>query len=102
MYAHVNIWTLTDRGAAWKDDAAKAIAARLREQPGFQSYTVIRTGEWELVVVTVFDSAEELDRAIDAVGPVVRDRIVPLVEPGPEKRQGVVLMHVPPRRAEAA
>lgn len=103
MYAHVNVWTLTDRGAAWKDDAAKAIAARLRDQPGFHSYTVIRTGEWELVVVTVFDTAEELERAIEAVGPTVREHIVPLVEPRPEKRQGAVLLHVPaPRRAEAA
>lgn len=103
MYAHVNVWTLSDRGAAWKDDAARAIAARLQDQPGFRSYTVIKTGEWELVVVTVFDTAAELERAIEAVGPTVRERIVPLVEPQPEKRQGAVLLHVPaPRRAEAA
>lgn len=103
MYAHVNVWTLADRGTAWKDEAARTIAARLRDQPGFHSYTVIRTGESELVVVTVFDSSGELDHAIEAVGPAVREHIVPLVEPEPEKRTGAVLLHVPaPRRAEAA
>ena len=48
MYAHINVWRLTDEGAAWKDDAGRAIGAALRAQPGFSSYTLVRTvsGKW--------------------------------------------------------
>ena len=99
VYAHVNVWTLTDRGAAWKDDAAKTIAARLREQPGFRSYTVVKTGEWELVVITIFDEPEQLERAVEALAPVVRAEIAPLVEPTPERRGGAVLFHTETPRA---
>lgn len=94
MYAHVNLWRLTERGAAWKDDAARAIGARLREQPGFRSYTLIRTGEWELVVVTVFDSEAELDAARAAVAPMVRELVTPLTEARPDHHEGSILFHL--------
>ena len=94
MYAHVNVWRLNDEGAAWKDDAARAVGARLREQPGFRSYTVIRTGEWELVVITVFDSEAELEAAIAAAGPLVRERVRPLTEGVADRRAGGILFHL--------
>ena len=96
MYAHVNVWRLTDEGAAWKDDAARAIGAALQAQPGFCSYTLVRTGEWEVVVITVFASRAELDAALTAVAPLVRQRVTPLAEGVLERREGSVLVHFVP------
>ena len=92
MYAHVNVWRLTDEGAAWKDDAARAIGTALQAQPGFCSYTLVRTGEWEVVVITVFASRAELDAALTAVAPLVRMRVAPLAEGVLERREGSVLV----------
>jgi len=94
MYAHVNVWRLTDEGAAWKDDAAHDVAAALQVQPGFRSYTLVRTGEWEVVAITVFASQPELDAAIAAVTPLVCDRVTPLAEGVLERRKGTVLFHL--------
>ena len=103
MYAHVNVWRLTDEGAAWKDDVASVIGAALQSQPGFRAYTLVRTGEWEVVVITMFASQAELEAAVDAVAPLVRERVTPLTEDVLERRQGSVLFHVaspgPARRA---
>jgi heme-degrading monooxygenase HmoA len=93
MYAHVNIWSLTAAGASSDDTAASDVAARLREQRGFRSYTAIRTGEREMVVVTVFDSEEELEAAIESVAALVRRRVSPLAAGAPERRGGEVLYH---------
>jgi hypothetical protein len=94
VYAHVNIWRLSPAGASSDDAAARELAARLREQSGFRAYTVIRTGEREVVAVTVFDSEEQLQRAVGAVADLVRQRIDPLAEGAPERRRGEVLHHV--------
>ena len=94
MYAHVNVWRLTDEGAAWKDDAARAIAAALQVQPGFRSYTLVRTGEWEVVVITIFTSRAELDAALAAVAPLVCEQVTPLAEGVLERREGPVLAQV--------
>jgi hypothetical protein len=94
MYAHVNVWRLSDEGAAWKDDVARAIGAALEVQPGFCSYTLVRTGEWEVVAITVFDSRPELDAAVSAVSALVRERVTPLAEGVLERRQGGVLYHL--------
>ena len=94
MYAHVNVWRLTDRGAAWKDDAVRTVAAALRLQPGFRSYTLVRSGEWEVVAITVFDSRAELDAALAAIAPLVREAVTPLAEGVLERRAGTVLFHV--------
>ena len=104
MFAHVNVWRLSDRGAAWKDDAGRLIGAALREQPGFRSYTLVRTGEWELVVITVFASQAELDGAIEAVAPLVRQLVAPLADDVVERRHGAVLFHLaaPPVERQAA
>jgi len=94
MYAHVNVWRLTDQGARWKDDAGGAIGAALQVQPGCRAYTLVRTGEWEVVVVTVFASQPELDAALAAISPLVNEQIAPLAEDVLERRQGNVLVHV--------
>ena len=94
MYAHVNVWRLTDEGAAWKDDVAHSIGAALQVQPGFRSYTLVRTGEWEVVVITVFASQPELDAALAVVAPLVRERVTPLAEGVVERRAGSVLVQL--------
>jgi hypothetical protein len=93
MYAHVNIWQLTPAGASSDSTAAREIAARLRMQPGFHSYTLIRTGPQEVVAVTVFDSQEQLVSAMHKVTSVVREQIDPLAHGEPERRRGEVLYH---------
>jgi hypothetical protein len=45
------------------------------------------------VAVTVFDSRQELDAALAAVAPLVRDAVHLLVASVPDRREGVVLMH---------
>ena len=87
MYAHVNVWRLTDEGAAWRDDAARDIGAALQVQPGFRSYTLVRTGEWEVVVITVFTSRAELEAGLAAVAPLVHERVTPLAEGVLERRE---------------
>ncbi|HEU5197704.1 MAG TPA: hypothetical protein VFW70_23395 [Methylomirabilota bacterium] len=94
MYAHVNVWRLTDEGAHWKDDTACAIGAALQVQPGFRAYTLVRTCEWEVVVITVFASEAELDAALAAVNPLVCERVAPFTEGVLERRGGSVLVHV--------
>ncbi|HXH84918.1 MAG TPA: Hsp20 family protein, partial [Candidatus Tectomicrobia bacterium] len=72
-YAHVNVWSLGDADVPTDRDAAVAIGQRLRRQPGFRSYTVVRTGEHEVVAITVFDSESQFEAAREAVAPLVRD-----------------------------
>jgi hypothetical protein len=93
MYAHVNIRRLSEVGLAADDTAARELGARLREQPRFRSYTLIRTGEREVVAVTVFESQDQLAAALGAVADLVRQQIAPLVEGEPERRRGDVLHH---------
>jgi heme-degrading monooxygenase HmoA len=93
VYAHVNIWRLTEAGATHDDSGARELAARLREQPGFRSYMLVRSGEREVIAVTVFDSEEQLERALASVADFVQRRITPLVAGAPERRRGEVLYH---------
>ncbi len=46
----------------------------MREQPGFRSYTLVRSGEWEIIAITLFDSEAAIDAAMAAVAPLVRAR----------------------------
>ena len=45
MYAAVNIWRLNERGATGDNRLAIEVADRLRTQPGFVAYTLVRTGK---------------------------------------------------------
>lgn len=90
-YAHINVWRLNELGAAREDQAARLIAAELERQPGFRFYALVQTGAREVVAVTVFDTQEQLRRAMDAVAPLVRQHVAPLAAAAPERRAGVVL-----------
>jgi hypothetical protein len=92
MYAHVNIWRMNGAGS-YDDTAAREVAARLGKQPGFRSYTLIRTGQREVAVVTLFDSEEQLHSALESVADFVKERILPLAADLPERRRGQVLYH---------
>jgi hypothetical protein len=94
MIAHVNIWTMNENGATSNNQSAVEVGERLRQQPGFVSYTLVRTGEREFIAITVFESEPQMRAAHEAVGDFVRDRVRPLAEGDPERRQGEVLYHV--------
>jgi hypothetical protein len=96
MYAHVNFWYLADAGATSDNSAARAVAAVLREQPGFRMYMLIRTGAGgvQFIAVTVFDSQPELEAAMNAVAPIVRERVTPLATEKPERHGGEVLYYL--------
>src|SRR5438067_1958388 len=72
---------------------AVVVAAALQSQPGFRSYTLVRTGEWEVVAITVFESKAGLDAALAAIAPLVREAVTPLAEGVIERRAGAVLFH---------
>ena len=93
MYAHVNVWQLSATGATSENAVASKIAEQLQRAPGFRSYTVVRTAEREVVVVTVFDSRHQLEAALGLVSEIVSRDVVPLVEGSPSLRQGDVLFH---------
>jgi heme-degrading monooxygenase HmoA len=90
MYAHVNIWQVNETGASADDTVARELVDRLRRQPGFRSYTLVQTGEREVVAVTVFDSREQLERAVESVADFVQQRVVPLAAGAPQRRRGEV------------
>lgn len=93
-YAHVNIWRLNAAGAAGDDTAARAIAAELARQPGFHSYALVRSGEWEVVAVTIFDTEAQARAAVEAVAPLVKQHVSPLADGAPTRRQGPILHYV--------
>ncbi len=94
-YAHVNIWRLRAEDDAVDDTStATAIAERLERQPGFRSYIVVRTGEHEIVAVTVFDSASQIQAALGQVEDVVAGRVRRVAATGPDRRKGPVVLHM--------
>jgi heme-degrading monooxygenase HmoA len=93
MYAHVNIWPLNEAGAKPDDAAAQALATQLIQQPGFHSYTLVRTGTQEVVALTMFESEAALHSAMHAVAEVVHQQVDPLTAGPPEQRAGEVLFH---------
>ena len=93
MYAHVNIWNLNEQGSTTDDTAAREIGTELSKQTGFQSYTAVRTGPTEVVVITIFDTADHLTYATRGLADFVRSRVDPLAAGEPERRRGDVLYH---------
>jgi hypothetical protein len=88
MYAHANIWRMNERGGTTDDTAAREIGTELSKQPGFNS-----TGEREVVAITVFETADDLDAATAAVAEFVHARVGPLAAGEPERRRVDVLYH---------
>jgi hypothetical protein len=66
------------RARKWTTARAARSAPPLSAQPGFVADTVGRTGEWEVVAVTVFQGGRALETAIK-----VREKI--LTQPEPAK-----------------
>jgi heme-degrading monooxygenase HmoA len=93
MFAHVNIWRLTEQGGSTDDTAAREIGTQLAQQEGFRSYTLVRTGEREVVAITLFDTREHLEQAVHSLAGFVRERLASLVHGEPERRAGDVLYH---------
>ena len=93
MFAHVNIWRLSEQGGSTDDTAAREIGSQLAQQEGFKSYTVVRTGEREVVAITVFDTQDHLQQAVHALASFVHERVGPLASGEPERRRGDVLYH---------
>ena len=94
MYAHIDIWRSSEGGTAWDDAAGPEIADVLRDQPGFRSYTLVRSPEGEVVSVMVFESKSVLERATAVVERLVRERVRPSASDPPERRAGFVLDHL--------
>ena len=93
MFAHVNIWRLNEAGSSTDDTAAREIGSRLAQQEGFRSYTVVRTGNQEVVAVTVFDTEDHLQLATRELAEFVHERVAHLALGEPERRRGDVLYH---------
>ena len=94
MHAHVNIWKLNDAGNSGSDRIAREMAEALRQQPGFHSYSVVRTADQEVVVITMFESAAQLHSALETVGGQLRENIEHVSSGRPETRNGDVLFHL--------
>jgi heme-degrading monooxygenase HmoA len=94
MHAQVNIWRLNEAGASADDAVAREVGERLAARPGFRSYTLVRTGDREVVAVTVFDSADQLEAAARAVADLIEQRVHPLAAGAPERRRGEVVFHL--------
>jgi heme-degrading monooxygenase HmoA len=93
MHAHINIWHLNDAGQSSSDNAARAIAESLRSQPGFHSYTLVRTGDREVVAMTLFETPAQLHAALEAISDQAKRNIHQLSAGKPETRAGDVIYH---------
>jgi heme-degrading monooxygenase HmoA len=98
MHAHINIWRLTDAGASSNTNIARGVAARLREQPGFHSYSVVRTGERELIVITMFETDAQLHAALQEIDGRTLENIHHVTAGEPSHHVGDVILHEMARR----
>lgn len=93
MHAHINIWQANEAGQSSSDTIARGVAERLREQPGFHSYTLVRTGDREVVAVTMFETPAQLHSALEAVRDITHGNIRQVSDGEPETRAGDVIFH---------
>ena len=93
MHAHINIWTMNQAGESSSDSIAREVAERLRTQPGFHSYTVVRTADREVVAITIFETPAQLHSAIEAVSDRSQSNIHQVAAGKPETRAGDVIFH---------
>lgn len=93
MHAHINIWQMSDAGQSSSDNVAREVAERLRTQPGFHSYTLVRTGDREFVAITLFETNAQLHSALEAVSGQTEGNIHQLAAGKPETRAGDVIYH---------
>lgn len=93
MHAHINIWQTNEAGQSSSDGVARDVAERLRRQPGFHSYTLVRTGDREVVAITLFETPAQLHSAIEAISDQAEGNIHQLSAGKPETRAGDVIYH---------
>ena len=93
MHAHINIWQMSDAGQSSSDNVARDVAEQLRTQPGFHSYTLVRTADSEFVAITLFETNAQLHSAIDALSNRAQSNINQLAAGKPETRAGDVIYH---------
>lgn len=93
MFAHVNIWRLNAAGTSTDDTVAREVGTQLSQQEGFYSYTLVRSGEREVVAISLFDTEDHLEMGMRALADFVRSRVDPLASGPPERRRGDVLYH---------
>jgi heme-degrading monooxygenase HmoA len=101
VFAHINIWPLNAKGGLPDNTAAREIAARMSQQPGFRTYSLVRTGDREVVAITMYDTEAHLEEAVRAVANLVHQRVGPLSDGTPERRRGEVLYHTSARTASS-
>src|SRR5687767_9204839 len=88
MDAHVKLWNLNSPCASYDDAAVRELVARLRQQPGFRSFTVLHTDQRELAAVAVFETTEQLAR----VASLLSRTVAPSAARSPDRRRGDVLL----------
>ena len=88
MDAHVKLWNVNSPSASYDDAAVSDLAARLRQQPGFRSFTVLHTDQRELAAVAVFETPEQLAR----VASLLDCALAPSAARSPDRRRGDVLL----------
>ena len=93
MYAHINTWKLSQDGTPADNTSAVGVAARLREQPGFVSYDLVRTGDREVTAITLFRSRDQLEAAMKTVSGYVDEIVRRYVKGKPHQMEGDVLHH---------
>jgi hypothetical protein len=94
VHAHVNIWKLNDAGTSSSDGISSQIGKVLKEQPGFHSYTLIRTDEHEVVAVTLFETSAQLHDALEMIDKQVLENMRHVAHGKPVRRAGDVVFHV--------
>jgi len=82
----------------FKEPVGDAVAARFREtmplvrEAGCRAAHVVQTGEREVHLVLLFDSAEQAAEITERVGnPLMREHIVPLLDGPTDRRTGAVI-----------
>jgi heme-degrading monooxygenase HmoA len=94
MHAHINIWRMSDAGDSGSDRIASQIAETLRQQPGFHSYSFVRTGDGEFIAVTMFETNAQLHAALEQIDEQVLRNLHQIAAGAPEQHAGDVLVHV--------
>lgn len=94
MHAHIGIWKLNQAGTSSSDATAREIGELFQQQGGFHSYSLVRTGEHEVVAITMFETAAQLHDALQAIDYAVRQNLRNLSDGEPQRRAGDVVYHL--------
>jgi hypothetical protein len=87
----VNKITLSAPAESIRDAATTAFPPAFDECPGFERFTVVQTGESEIVVLIFWDSAEHAAAGAARIGPTVFNSVVGPVLVGQDRQVGQVI-----------